>query len=192
MSILTEKLPQSVNIDGTEYPVNTDFRVWLKFDELMQDTANIEANFEKIIILCVKKCRLPEPEKLLGALINFYHESITAENEKKQTKSGKRGLPVFSYQYDAEYIYASFMSEYGIDLIDVPYLHWRKFTALLKALPEDSKLMKIIGYRTINTQDITDKKMKKSYEKMKRMYALPDTRSAEEKENQFAETLCML
>lgn len=192
MSILTEKLPQSVSIDGVEYPINTDFRVWLRFDELTQDAESIIRNFEKIIFLCVKKCALPEPEKLIRALINFYRAEFDTENEKKHSKSNAKEVQVFSYKYDAEYIYASFMSEYHIDLIDIPYMHWWKFHTLLKTLSEDSRLMKVIGYRSLNTHDIKDRKMKKSYEKMKRLYALPDMRSAGEKESEFAEALSKL
>ena len=39
----------------------------------------------------------------------------------------------------------------------------------------------------MNTSKIKDKDMKKHYEKMKKLYALPDMRTEEQKENDFAE-----
>ena len=44
-----------------------------------------------------------------------------------------------------------------------------------------------MSYRAIDLSKIKDKDMKKHYKKMKKLYALPDLRSEEEKENDFAE-----
>ena len=47
--------------------------------------------------------------------------------------------------HDAEYIYASFMQCYGIDLVDVSdTLHWQKFQALLSGLSDDTKFMRVM------------------------------------------------
>ena len=44
-----------------------------------------------------------------------------------------------------------------------------------------------MGYRAMDLTKIKDKDMKKYYKKLKKLYALPDMRTEEEKENDFAE-----
>src|SRR5699024_9851159 len=54
----------------------------------------------------------------------------------------------YSLKEDAEYIYASFMSDYGIDLIEQQgKLHWYKFKALLGGLTDGSKFVKVLEIR---------------------------------------------
>lgn len=53
---------------------------------------------------------------------------------------------VLDYAIDADYIYAAFLSQYGIDLLDVKELHWHKFLALFKGLKDDEMICKIMSY----------------------------------------------
>lgn len=56
--------------------------------------------------------------------------------------------PSYCFSHDAEYIYASFMQAYGIDLIEEQgKLHWVKFKALLDGLPEDTKFRQVLDIR---------------------------------------------
>src|SRR5699024_4123925 len=55
----------------------------------------------------------------------------------------------YDLKQDAEYIYASFMSDYGIDLFEQQgKLHWDKFRALLSGLTDGSKFLRVIEIRT--------------------------------------------
>jgi len=53
----------------------------------------------------------------------------------------------FDYDFDAEEIYASFIAEYGIDLVEVEFLHWYKFKILLGSLSPDSAFKRKIELR---------------------------------------------
>lgn len=79
------------------------------------------------------------------------------------------------------------MQQYRIDLNSIKYLHWWKFRALFVNLNEDVMFSKIMQYRAIQLNTIKDNEMKKFYKKMKRLYALPDMRTEEEKEYDFGE-----
>ena len=79
------------------------------------------------------------------------------------------------------------MQQYGIDLQDIEYLHWWKFKALFNGLAENTQFVKIMGYRAMDISKIKDKKEKKRYRELQRLYALPDMRTEEEKEYDFAE-----
>ncbi|WP_057815953.1 Gp15 family bacteriophage protein [Companilactobacillus suantsaicola] len=60
----------------------------------------------------------------------------------------------FSYQQDAEAIYASFLFDYGIDLIDsIDKMRWEKFRALFNNLSSKSPIMRIIDIRQANILD---------------------------------------
>ena len=99
----------------------------------------------------------------------------------------ERNKQIYSYEFDDDKIYSAFMEQYNIDLQDIKYLHWWKFKALFNALSENTQFVKIMGYRAMNVNEIKDKKMKKQYRKLQKMYALPDMRTEEEKEYDFGE-----
>lgn len=77
------------------------------------------------------------------------------------------------------------MDQYGINLQTIPYLHWWEFKALFTGLKEDNLIVKIMGYRAMDLSKIKDKDEKKYYKKLKRLYALPDMRTEEQKEADF-------
>ena len=81
------------------------------------------------------------------------------------------------------------MEQYKIDLNSIEYLHWWKFKALFMSLNENILFSKIMGYRAINLSQLKDKTMRKQYKKLKDLYRLPDMRSEEEKEEDFANAL---
>ena len=84
-------------------------------------------------------------------------------------------------------IYTAFLDQYGLDLNETDYLHWCKFKAMFEGLKSDNKICEIMGYRAIDVSKIKDKEEKKRYKKLQREYALPDDRTEEEKEQDFAE-----
>ena len=72
------------------------------------------------------------------------------------------------------------------DLDNIGY--WNKFyeeTSLLKSIRKYQKTKYPLADEELNT--IKDNEMKKFYKKMKRLYALPDMRTEEEKEYDFGE-----
>ena len=59
------------------------------------------------------------------------------------------GVKTMDFIADGPYIYAAFMQAYGMDLNEQRgNLHWWKFTALLRGLPSDTRLMEIVQIRT--------------------------------------------
>ena len=163
--------------------------MWLEFDRIL--TSNIEETEKlvKIITLCLDKEKgavlPPNCWGLIAELFKFYQTDFYKQSEKKTKGDNKQGAPVFNFEYDGEYVYAAFYEQYGIDLIDISYLHWWKFQALFKGLSEESRIMKIVGYRNVDISEIKDKDIKKMYQKLKDTYSLPDTRTGKERENDF-------
>ena len=58
---------------------------------------------------------------------------------------------------------------------------------MFEGLKSENKICEIMGYRAIDLNKIKDKEERKRYKKLKQEWALPDNRTEEQKENDFAE-----
>ena len=181
MNLLIDLLPTTVDIEGIEYEINSDFRTSILFELLMQD---VEIEDEEKIIqalqLYYKKCP-KNIDEAINKMLWFY--SCVKENTlKADSKTGSSSEKIYDFDYDDEYIYSAFLDQYGIDLNEIEYLHWWKFKAMFKALKEDNEIVKIMGYRSIDLSKVEDKKQKEFYKKMKKTYEIPIAISKDEKE----------
>lgn len=154
-------LDDTVDIDDIKYSIDASFDNVLRVIDLMNDnrvrekkkiTVALEmltdnkfedySNEEKAIILEVimKKYVSVKPavvRDLQGNIMPVVEEEI-----------------YFDYSKDSDLIYAAFMQAYGIDLIDSQgKLHWLKFKALMNGLPENTKLVHVIGIRSWKPSD---------------------------------------
>lgn len=193
MNVFTQGLQRGICVNGTEYPVRTDFRVWIEFGEIMHADIPVSEKLYKAVTLCfdVREVKRLPPDiiETVRELCRFY--SCGRENTAGKTAKKSVGKQMISFSGDWGGIYASFLAEYGIDLLHAE-LHWHCFTALLYALPESSAFMRTLYWRTVNPSDFSDISARRRAEKMKRICALPEERSAEEREADFAEKLAEL
>lgn len=191
MNILIDLVPDTVTIDDIEYDINTDFRISIMFELMMQD--NSLTDYEKLeIALGLYYPKIPhDPIQAIDSILWFYS---CGKIDDTQTTSnvGCGTSKIYSFEHDAEYIYAAFLDQYGIDLQDIEYLHWWKFRAMFKGLKEDNLISKIMGYRAIKITDDMTEAEKKHYREMKRIYALPDNRTEEEKQIDFDNAIASL
>lgn len=183
MFTLTDYLEDEIEIDGVIYRLNLFFDVVLQFFDLMEDDSFFDA--EKIEIAFAM---LVETEKDFNFETKFEAvktivESIIKENKDEQT-SGGTSKQLYCLKQDAEYIYASFLQEYNIDLIDQQgVLRWEKFKALLSGLRDQTKFKEIIGIRAAELP--TGKgsgEERKRLKKLKAAYALKTDYKTKEEE----------
>ena len=168
--ILTGVLPETVHIDGAEIPINTDFRTSIKFEILIQSDAPEREKISEALKLYYPK--IPRnTKKAVEKIIEFYSGN-SEKNDCKSKSSDKKIQPVYSFKYDSEYIYAAFLQAYGIDLSSAK-MHWHKFRALFKALPEYCEIVKIMSYRAAKITSDMSKKQQEFYRRMKKIYAFP-------------------
>jgi len=180
MNILIDKLP-------TEYEglkINTNFRSFILFELLMQDK---EIDKEDKIYMSLNlfyKEPITDIKKAIDGILWFY----TMEEKKKSKKNNEKQniKQIYSYEHDAKYIYSAFLDQYGIDLNEIEYLHWFKFKSLFDSLKDDNKICEIMGYRAVDLNKIKDNDEKNKYKRLKNLYSLPDNRTEEEKERDFA------
>lgn len=187
MNILIDLLPTTVNIEGEDYKINSDFRTSILFELLMQDNSISE---EDKIIQALELYYPILPKDLNKAIegILWFYRCGKDEVETKNKGTGK-STNVYSYDYDDDYIYSAFLDQYGVDLQDVNYLHWWKFKAMFKALKEDNEIVKIMGYRAMDVNKIKDKEQKAYYTKMKELYKIPTSKDEKEKLDEINQIL---
>ena len=184
MNILTEKLPEHINVSGTPVKIHTDFRLYIKAMGLLG--AGNRSQLAEVLDMLIA-----EPEKVNKANIN---ECITAlmefiEHSKVKTEgTGKSATKCFDFEYDAERIYAAFLQQYNIDL-SVCDMHWWMFKALFDGLSEETQLVKVMQYRAMDLTKIKDKEQKEFYRKKKEYYKIPLPEHIAKKRNEIAEIL---
>lgn len=176
MSLLIDISPKSVNIDSAEVPINSDFRVSVLFEQMMFDD-DFPEYLKTANALQLFYPEIPQnTDEAMKQLVWFY--SCGKERGKG---SGGESSRCYDFEYDDDYIFAAFMQQYHIDLESIPYLHWWKFRALFRSLSEDCEIVKIMGYRTMKISSKMSAGERQFYNKMKRLHALPKSRSETEK-----------
>ena len=189
MNILVDALPDFVTVGNVKYKVLTDFRIWMEFERVIQNN-DISAKDKVMMILrlCLDGERfkaLPEDVlSIIEALKNFY----LRDKEYKKTAK-KREERALDFAEDSGYIYSAFLTQYGIDLLSIPYMHWYVFCALLEGLEESREIVKIMSFRVCRPEKEQNTEKRKYLKRMKEFYALADLRSESEKDEDIARVL---
>lgn len=188
MNLLLDRPPTQIEVGGLFYEIDADFRTGIAFELLMLDEEFTETEKAARAMELYFPQIPDDEEEAMEKILWFYLCGREETNqEEKETEPAPKNI-VYSYEYDAGSIYAAFLSQYGMDLVEIPFLHWWKFKALFHALDENLEFMKIMRYRAVDITKVP-KEQKDFYRKMKRLYALPDNRTEEEKEQDFISSL---
>lgn len=183
-----------VEIAGQEVRINTDHRTGILLEEVLADDSldDVEKLQTALALYYPGMIFAPEErEEAVARLLWFYRcgEEPKKPNEADDAdEGGAPEEPPYSYEHDADYIYAGFMEAYGLDLARTT-LHWWQFRALFKALPESTQFMKIIGYRVFKIPAKMPKEEKQFYTKMKKLYALPQKAERQQLESDLTAIL---
>lgn len=189
MNLLIDELPDYVVVDGVEYQIRSDFRISMLFEILMQDS-ELEPKEKTVKALELYYPVVPSDlGKAVEALLWFYKCGKADNPQKQKINARKCKTRVYSFEYDDDYIYAAFMTQYGIDLNSIEYMHWWKFRSMFNSLTNQCEFVKIMEYRSIDLKDNMPKEQKAFYRKMKRIYALPSMDDEDKRTNAIAEAL---
>lgn len=190
MNILIDKLPCSVIVDNIDTEIVSDFRTSILFEQLMKDNSvNDDVKIELALNLYFPKQYIINTVDAVNKIIWFYGGGKDIKESSNKSSNSSKNANIYDFEQDADYIYAAFMEQYKIDLADIDYLHWWKFKSLFYGLNKDIQLSKIMFYRSVELTDDMTKNERKFYRDMKRLYALEDMRSEEEKEQDFNDCL---
>lgn len=196
---LSRKLTDKLVIDDEEFPLNLSFDNVLRLFEMWRDEdvpEFVKPHFG-IRILTGETLEDFTVEEMSEVFNEVFEEHISlstvednhveydlAGNPMKTTASnGKQEQAPYDIRFDGDYIYASFLQAYGIDLFDVQgKLHWKKFNALLSGLPEGTKFMEVIKIRKWKPQKGDSAEYKEEMRRLQKDYALPNDIIEEDEE----------
>lgn len=188
---LSRKLTDKLVIDDEEYTLDLSFDNVLRLFEMWRDEdvpEFVKPHFG-IRILTGETLEDFTVEEMSEVFNEVFEEHISlstvednhveydlAGNPMKTTASnGKQEQAPYDIRFDGDYIYASFLQAYGIDLFDVQgKLHWKKFNALLSGLPEGTKFMEVIKIRKWKPQKGDSAEYKEEMRRLQKDYALPN------------------
>ena len=181
--------PEYVKVEDKKYKINADFRVAIE----CQDIATNETigDYERALAIIYKLfgdegINTPEHYERLLELATKYL-SCGKEIDNKSNEE-----PDMDFVQDIDYIEASFMSDYGIDLANTE-MHWWKFYNLINGLSNSEMgnccvLNRVRNLRTYDTKDIKDPKELEKIKEAKKQVALKKRNkkqelSSEQKQN---------
>lgn len=170
--------PEYVKIGDKKYKINTDFRVAIECNNIAQDdTIGDTERSLAIIYKLFGDDGLNNPqdwEKLLELGIKYLSLGKDTSGVDKDTEID------MDFNEDMDYIEASFMSDYRIDLT-TEKMHWWKFYTLLEGLSNSELgnccvLNRVRNLRTFDLSQIKDNKERERLAKAKEMVALKSTK----------------
>lgn len=178
INMLLDDLPESVEVQGIIYPVNWGYRAMILIEIAMFDTGREEEQRVLDALNIFYLNRIPPDLPAALDMLLWFHRCGKKE-KKEETKKGapakKQTKRSYCFEQDAPYIYAAFLTQYGIDLNKTQNtgLHWWKFHAMFESLDENLKLCKIMYYRVASLNGLSSEKRKFLIE-MKKLYALEE------------------
>jgi len=135
-------------IQGEKYEINTDFRVAIKCDEILNNP-NIDDLDRGILVTGL----------LFGVDSPYCEEAL--EKAKKYLENGAtgEGKKILDFKQHWDYYYGAFRSQYGIDL-NKDELHYHDFVSLCKTLKNQS-INDVIEILTYDMSEVKDPKQRR-------------------------------
>lgn len=179
VNLLLDGVPETVEVSGRPYPIETDFRVGILFEKLITDRALDDRSKVATALVLYFGADVPQDKPAaLDAVLWFYRRG---KEKKKSTETGQKRLDrIYDFEADASYFYAAFLSQYGVDLCETR-LHWWKFLAMFEGLRRDCELCRIMEIRAANPAEIKNPKEKRRILLLQEHYRIDAGLSAEEK-----------
>ena len=189
INLLLDNIDEVVN-ERIKIDFDTNFRIGIAFEIMMQNPKySMQAKtYQALKLFYPEMNKIKDTKKAIDDIIWFYSCRKTEEETSQKNRKGKN-KQIYSYEFDNDLIYSAFKNQYNVDLEEIECLHWWKFKAMFNGLKSDNRIVEIMGYRAMELSKIKDKDMKKHYKQLQEEYKLPDMRSEEEKEEDFAEAL---
>lgn len=177
MGVLTDLQDNQIITNRGKIIVNPAFDIVLETQKLyLEESLTDYEKAEQALRMLVRNrwnLRLYPPAekvKLLEEIGKRYIET------KKRPQIKKNPMPVLDFEEDGDYIYASFMQYYQMDLIDEQgRLPWKKFLYLFNGLSSDTKIKQVMQIRSMEVPQYNGKNAKQIQQisELKSYYALP-------------------
>lgn len=187
MNILTDQLPEAVEIDGNIYELNTDFRTGIEIMLVFEDP-ELTPHEQMLVMLTLLYKEMPSDlEEACRLAVKF----LNCGEEEDREGSGQSVDRLYSFEKDARYIYSAIKQSHNVDLESVSYLHWWKFNYMFLDLAKECFFLQLINLRKKKLTGKLTKEEQEYCNTIREIIELPCyVSSAEkEKENEFMRLL---
>lgn len=181
---LAYPITDSVEIDGVEYKLDLAFDNVLRLLEMLAD--EYLSDFDKVSLglrILIDVSLDYEVKEQADIFVELFKSIMGAGEEDNQNldiegnvmpSPEQGGEKIYSIKEDADYIFASFYQDYGVDLVEQQgKLHWYKFKAMLNGLKKDTQFKEILNIRTMELPSGKgSSKEREQIRKLKKQYAL--------------------
>lgn len=169
------RLPQSLEIDGKDYPIRSDFRDCLLILQAFSDVELTEEEKVRVMVECLYK-EIPENlEEAINQAVWF----LNCGNTVGQPQTSK---PLYDFEHDEQIIFASINHVAGKELRLEDYVHFWTFLGYFNEIGEGTFSTVV----SIRSKKQKGKKLEKYeqeyYSKNKELIDLPTRYTQEEQE----------
>lgn len=171
MNLLIDTMPTSLEIDGKEYEINTDFRTCVNIMLAFEDTEL--TNIEKQTVMLVNLYKEVPENGYLAAEKAIWFLNGGKEDQQESNENSKTHR-YYSFGKDASFIVAAFKQTHGIDLLDTQYMHWWKFMALFMDLGQETTFTNLVALRKRVKTGKATKEERSAASDMGDVFDLPD------------------
>lgn len=194
-------IDDSVVINQRVYHLDLEYSKVLRWYEMWKDESLSEDYRIFLSLVMILDCDWNKPPKNYDELLEYVHQddlielsdivihrivgeqvaSVTVKRDLKGNIIEDEQKQFYDIEEDSGYIYASFLMDYNIDLIEArenKSLHWDKFNHLLSGLSEGTRFKKVIEIRTMEIESDMPYERKEEIRKAKAAVALKSDRSS--------------
>lgn len=179
MSILTDAVPETTDISGKIYRINTDFRTCLRTMAAFEDNELTGLEKQHIMLSNLFPVLPDDVNAALEKANWFLNGGAVAE------ETAEYHPRVYSFVKDANFIFSAFRQTHNIDL-QTAELHWWVFLALFMDLGADTTFCNLTSLRKRVKTGKATKEEKQQAREMGAAFDLPDidNRTLDEKEKE--------
>lgn len=175
MGFLTDYWDNELEFSGHRYKLDLSYDTVLNIQRMFRER---KLNDAEMLLRALELFGVPDREvgkmtwpQRSDLIQKIFEEKVKTKPRPRVGKQQK----LFDFEDDGEYIYASFLQDYGIDLIDCQgKLSWQRFIALFQGLSDETKIKRIMSIRgrEIPAPTQTNQKEIQNLTEMKMYYAL--------------------
>ncbi len=143
-------LPTSLEINGTEYAINTDFRVVLTIFEAFEDAELTEREKSLVLLYLLFEDADSIPEEDLQTALRACSRFLDGLSDSREDESHNNGKNenkrIFSWVHDEKILFSAINKVAGFETRAVDYLHWWTFLGYFNEIGE-GMFSTVIGIR---------------------------------------------
>jgi hypothetical protein len=164
--------PTVITVGGFAYPVDVDYRTWIRATRMLQDFIsqpetpeqaqhNAELLCELQVLVFGGVLKDEDPSETVKGIADFARGYPNAP----VVPDGKQHDPIYSFEYDLNYIILAIRNQTGIDLSfrrKEPF-HWWEFLLEFSSLCGDHYILRLMEIRGYDGKDVDARRQKARY-----------------------------